>query len=164
MTNRDVLKEYASENWVVEEVLSYLLLKYKELVKEGKMDSTNIVGFIKNFMKEETLVYTDFAEISKQQNLEKSVVIDVEEKDIKEIKCKCVKNESNPFTNIKNECDGCVHKNNCGIDTFFMEELEMSDHERFLLHCVGCCCGDGYECNKNHGCENYEEEIEILLG
>ena len=65
---------------------------------------------------------------------------------------------------MKNECDGCIHKDDCGIDAFFWDEIDVSDEERFMTHCVGCCCGDGHECNKNksHKCSNYEAEA--LLG
>ena len=58
----------------------------------------------------------------------------------------------------KNECEGCIHIDSCGIDIFFLDELELSDEERFKNHCLGCQCGDGLECNRNHGCENFEEE------
>lgn len=81
MTNKEVFNNYGTEGWVVEEVLSYLLLEYKELVKQNNWQSTNTVGFVKNFLKEETLVNTNFAEKSKIENLEKNV-IDVEVREI----------------------------------------------------------------------------------
>ena len=66
--------------------------------------------------------------------------------------------------NIKDECEGCIHKDGCGIDEFFWEETNLSEEERFVRHCVGCCCGDGCECNKSSGCSNYEDGTGPILG
>ena len=53
-------------------------------------------------------------------------------------------------------CKGCCHKESCGyIDEDF---ATLSEIELFKKHCVGCCCGDGAECNMNIGCDNYETE------
>ena len=68
------------------------------------------------------------------------------------------------FFDNKNECEGCIHIDACGSDTYFWDEIDLSDEERFIKHCVGCCCGDGCECNKRHGCENYEDGTEPLQG
>ena len=65
---------------------------------------------------------------------------------------------------VKDECEGCIHKDGCGIDIFFWQEINLSEMERFKLHCVGCCCGDGCECNKGYGCSNYEDGTKPLLG
>ena len=40
----------------------------------------------------------------------------------------------------------------------------MSEEEIFEAHCVGCACGDGYDCNRGNGCNNYEDGTEPLLG
>lgn len=57
-------------------------------------------------------------------------------------------------------CKGCYHKDICGIkETSFRDENAlMTEIELFEAHCVGCCCGDCFECNKDNGCDNYEEE------
>lgn len=73
MTNREVLKEYITENFVIEEVLGYLLLEYKELIRQGKVE-VNTVSFVKKFLQEESLVYVDLAEQSKIKNMEKNIV------------------------------------------------------------------------------------------
>lgn len=73
MTNREVLKEYITENFVIEEVLGYLLLEYKELIRQGKVE-VNSVSFVKKFLQEESLVYVDLAEQSKIKNMEKNIV------------------------------------------------------------------------------------------
>lgn len=68
---------------------------------------------------------------------------------------------------IKDKCETCIHKDGCGIDDFFMEELDLSEEERFKKHCVGCCCGDGCECNKHswdNCCDNWEDGSELLQG
>ena len=59
----------------------------------------------------------------------------------------------------KNGCDGCFHNPPCGRET---EEdfMKMTETELFEAHCVGCCCGDLFDCNKTtgYGCGNYETE------
>lgn len=59
-------------------------------------------------------------------------------------------------------CDGCCHKYGCGRITF--DTFGMSEEEIFEQHCVGCACGDGYDCNRGNGCDNYEDGTEPLLG
>ena len=61
-------------------------------------------------------------------------------------------------------CDGCVHQNGCGY--FDCEDYNLTEEERFIEHCIGCCCGDGLECNKaqGDGCTNWEDSSEPLLG
>lgn len=56
-------------------------------------------------------------------------------------------------------CTGCCHydNKNCG----YFDDLTCHGDEvkAFEENCMGCCCGDGCECNKgNGGCENYETE------
>ena len=57
-------------------------------------------------------------------------------------------------------CTGCCHYDCCGMrePLFKNENAQMTDIELFEAHCVGCCCGDGFECNNGRGCDNYEEE------
>lgn len=80
MQNKDVFKEFGTEEWVIEENLCYLLQEYKELVRQNKWQGVNLVGFVKDFMKQETFVHIDLAEKSKMETLEDNVidVIDVE--------------------------------------------------------------------------------------
>lgn len=61
-----------------------------------------------------------------------------------------------------NECEGCIHYDHCGYRDF--DTRNLTEEEAFLEHCVGCCCGDVYDCNKGYGCENYEDGSEPLLG
>lgn len=83
MVNSEVLKEYNTEQWVIEETLSYLLQTYwedayrKGYVKEQHMP-INPVGFVKKFMKEETYCDVEFAEKSKIQTLEDNEVPAIE--------------------------------------------------------------------------------------
>lgn len=74
MTNKEVFEQYGSESWVVEENLCYLLQEYKELVENGNWRSINLVGFVKQFMKEESLASIEFAEKSKLVTLEKDAI------------------------------------------------------------------------------------------
>ena len=59
-------------------------------------------------------------------------------------------------------CDGCLHKDGCGMMLF--DNHGMSEEEIFEAHCVGCACGDGCECNRGEGCDNYEDGSEYLQG
>ena len=57
-------------------------------------------------------------------------------------------------------CKGCCHDGCCGyfsdLNTYsFNEENERKAFEEF---CICCCCGDGVECNRGEGCDNYEAE------
>ena len=57
-----------------------------------------------------------------------------------------------------NRCDDCVHKEECRYFTSY--DTQMTEEENFMEHCVGCSCGDGFECNKerHRGCSNWEED------
>ena len=59
-------------------------------------------------------------------------------------------------------CKGCIHYDGCGY--FDFDNSNLTEEERFDEHCVGCCCGDGCECNKGNGCDNWEDGSEPLLG
>ena len=65
-----------------------------------------------------------------------------------------------------NGCEGCIHYDFCGY--FDLYDGKMIEEERFMEHCVGCCCGDGVECNKHnndgHRCMNWEDGSEPLMG
>lgn len=52
-------------------------------------------------------------------------------------------------------CAGCCHRGCCG--TMLFDTSGMSEEEIFREHCVGCPCGDCFECNRESGCDNYEE-------
>jgi len=53
-------------------------------------------------------------------------------------------------------CEGCCHDGCCG----YFSELNKceTEDEAFLEFCAGCACGDGAECNRDQGCDNYETE------
>lgn len=82
MTNQEVFKNYGSEKWAIEQNLCFLLQGYweecndKGYVRKSQMP-INPVGFVKQFMKEETLCEVEFAEKSKLDSLKKDAV-DVE--------------------------------------------------------------------------------------
>ena len=61
-----------------------------------------------------------------------------------------------------NECEGCIHYCHCGFIELYDNNL--SEEENLINHCIGCCCGDGGECNKNNGCWNWEDGSEPILG
>lgn len=63
-----------------------------------------------------------------------------------------------------NGCEGCVHYDGCGYFDFY--DASLTEEERIIEHCFGCCCGDGLECNKqqSNGCWNWEDGSEPLLG
>ena len=63
---------------------------------------------------------------------------------------------------INNECTGCIHYDGCGY--FDFDNSDLTEEEGFAEHCAGCCCGDGFECNKNNGCDNWEDGSEPLMG
>ena len=56
-----------------------------------------------------------------------------------------------------NSCDSCTHYEGCGY--FDRNNHNLTEEERFIEHCVGCCCGDGLECNRaqGNGCSNWED-------
>lgn len=94
MNNAEVFKEYGTEQWVIEENLSYLLMNFREkcieeirnhptLDPEGCIKAVNTVSVVKEFMKEETLCNVKFAEKSKIDTLEN--MIEIEEGDFREI-------------------------------------------------------------------------------
>lgn len=61
---------------------------------------------------------------------------------------------------MTNNCDGCCHNGSYGyfseLNNYPLDEDgEISAFEEF---CVSCCCGDGCECNRDQGCNNYETE------
>ena len=58
-----------------------------------------------------------------------------------------------------NGCNGCAHQYSCGY--FDCNNYDLTEEERFIEHCLGCCCGDGLECNKaeGHGCWNWEDTL-----
>lgn len=58
-------------------------------------------------------------------------------------------------------CEGCCHYSGCGY--FNDHDVSKSDEEKFEEHCVGCCCGDGFECNRSNdaGCMNWETEVRM---
>ena len=72
MLNKDIFKEYNTENWVIEENLCYLLQMYKEELMKNK--DPNILGFVKNFMKQETFIEVEYAEKSKMDTVETNVI------------------------------------------------------------------------------------------
>ena len=66
-----------------------------------------------------------------------------------------------------NDCTGCIHNHySCGYFDLSFSDFELTEEERFEAHCVGCCCGDGCECNRtnNYGCMNWEDGSGPLLG
>ena len=96
MTNQEVLEQYSTESWVVEEVLCYLLQEYWEnhgtrAIEQAKNGYTsnqmpeNPVSFVKKFMKEETYCNIEFAEKSKMNTISKGVIIDVASDEVKEV-------------------------------------------------------------------------------
>ena len=80
MTNNEVLKNYGTEEWVVRETLSYLLMEYAE--KLGVKNPFNPVTFVIEFLEKETYVYTELAEKSKMDSVNKAVIIDVDGKEM----------------------------------------------------------------------------------
>ena len=60
-------------------------------------------------------------------------------------------------------CDSCIHYEGCGY--FDCNNHNLTEEERFIEHCVGCCCGDGLECNRaqGDGCANFEDKPKLFL-
>lgn len=59
-------------------------------------------------------------------------------------------------------CKECIHYGDCGY--FDLYDNKLTEEENLIEYCVGCCCGDGGECNKSRGCWNYEDSFESILG
>lgn len=59
---------------------------------------------------------------------------------------------------MRDACQGCYHNDGCGF--FDDDHFKFNQIELFERNCVGCCCGEGAECNRRtgEGCGNYEEE------
>ena len=60
----------------------------------------------------------------------------------------------------------CIHYSFCGY--FDLGNNTMAEEEKFNEYCVGCCCGDGAECNKHTGecykCTNWEDGSGPIMG
>ena len=89
MTNQEFFKEFGSEQWAVEQNLSFLLLKYFDTCRDRDLlpsshPPINTVSFVKEFMKQETEVDLDMAEASKQHTLERDIE-EIEDGDFREI-------------------------------------------------------------------------------
>lgn len=85
MTNQEVFANYGSEQGVIEENLSLLLLMYWEEVYNKYPDTKitrhqpiNTVSFVKRFMEQDTNCGVEYAEKSKMETLEAAVVADVD--------------------------------------------------------------------------------------
>lgn len=79
MVNSEIFKQFGSEQWVIEQNLSFMLQEYwNELQKKGTVKESqlpiNPVSFVKEFMKQESYVETEYAEQSKMNTLEKNVI------------------------------------------------------------------------------------------
>ncbi|MEE3344687.1 MAG: hypothetical protein VZS44_11375 [Bacilli bacterium] len=86
MTNQEVFEEYNTEKWVIEQNLCFMLQKYWEecRAKYGDINlkitelPINPVGFVKQFLKEETICDIEIAEKSKLDTINKSVIGDAD--------------------------------------------------------------------------------------
>ena len=67
-----------------------------------------------------------------------------------------------PTLDPSHPCYGCCHYEGCGYFDFYDDDK--TEEWNMAENCAGCCCGDGWECNKHsdYGCSNYE--IEPILG
>jgi hypothetical protein len=80
MKNQEIFEQYNTEQWVIEENLCHMIRDYWEKCKEkGYLKDCshppiNTVGFVKNFMKEESYVEAEYAEKSKMETLENNVI------------------------------------------------------------------------------------------
>ena len=84
MNNQEFFEQYSREPWAVEQNLCFLLLEYAE--KLGVKNPYSSVAFVKQFMKEETLVDVEFAEKSAIDRLSKQAdIIDADFKEVEEI-------------------------------------------------------------------------------
>lgn len=73
-----------------------------------------------------------------------------------------IKDHNTPHLDTDHPCYGCCHYEGCGYFDFYDDYK--TEEENMAENCAGCCCGDGWECNKHsdYGCLNYE--IEPILG
>ena len=73
-----------------------------------------------------------------------------------------IKRRNTPRLDPSHPCYGCCHYEGCGY--FDFHDYEKTEEWNMAENCAGCCCGDGWECNKHsdNGCLNYE--IEPILG
>ena len=87
MQNAEVFEQYGSEKWVIEQNLCFLLQGFwEQCYKKGYVKEShcplNPVGVVKEFMKEETIVDTPWAEKSKMYHNENTLVVDAEFKEL----------------------------------------------------------------------------------
>lgn len=93
MINSEIFKQFGSEQWIIEQNLCFMLHEYwDELQKKGTVKESqlpiNPVGFVKDFMKEESYVEAKYAEQSKMNTLEKNVIdVDIHDCEILEGNC-----------------------------------------------------------------------------
>lgn len=71
-------------------------------------------------------------------------------------------------------CTNCLHYNGgtCGYyedidaDEMMCDSGNPDDYPAFNNNCVGCCCGDCFECNKDNiygACDNWEHVNETVI-
>ena len=89
MTNEEIFKQYSTERWVIVQNLCFLLQEYWEKhgkkavedAKNGYITSDmpyNPVGFVREFMKDETFCNVGYAEKSKIYTVENSTIEDAD--------------------------------------------------------------------------------------
>lgn len=77
MTNKEYFESYASVAWALEQNLAMMISQYCEDSNIPHHMMKNPVTFVKKFMKQETYAEIDFAEKAKMEQLESSIIVDV---------------------------------------------------------------------------------------
>ena len=76
MINSEVFREFNTEQYIIEQNLYSLIQDFCN--KNNITPNCNVVSFIKNFMKEETIVDINYAKKEALYTAEKNVVIEVD--------------------------------------------------------------------------------------
>ena len=131
---------------LMEDILEETLPKTIELSFDQLTDIKNVALGDKN--------YFEYEELIDKINSFGCTSFNVTEEDIKRL--------NTPTLDPSHPCYGCCHYEVCGYFDFY--DYEKTEEWNMAENCAGCCCGDGWECNKhnNDGCLNYE--IEPILG
>lgn len=80
MTNKEVFEKYSDQQFIVEELVYDAIMEYweKHCKKYNAQPPANIVGFVKNWMKQESIANTEIVDVNRQREKEPEDIIDVE--------------------------------------------------------------------------------------
>ena len=143
MTNQEVFENYGSKRLVIEQNLEFLLQMYWEECHNKYPKEVpshlliNPVGFVKQFMKEETICDTEFAEKSKMEIVQKTIA---DGKSLEPDIGKWIVKEESAYPcrgHMRCECDRCGYTKNAEY-----RDLAYGDTPKYIMPQFCENCGD----------------------